>query len=187
VITNVVVTPSTTGATVTWTTNENSDSEVRYGTTTSYGLTTGVAPSLVTLHSATLSGLTAGQTYNLQVRSKDAAGNVGISGNLSFKTQSGTQSGSDKTGPVLSNIRELSSQTSATVNWTTNEAARSQVLYGLTTTLGSITSLTSTLTTSHSVTLTGLKPNTIYYYRLRSVDASGNVTTTAHLSLRTTK
>jgi len=71
---------TTTGATITWTTNEASNSQVEYrvqGTST-YSATT-INSSLVTSHSMTLSGLTAGTVYEYHVISDDAAGNTATS------------------------------------------------------------------------------------------------------------
>ncbi|MBI2151009.1 MAG: hypothetical protein HYU27_10470, partial [Acidobacteria bacterium] len=48
---------SSNGATITWTTDEPSDSQVEYGTTTAYGNSTPLDPSLVTSHTQTLSAL----------------------------------------------------------------------------------------------------------------------------------
>ena len=64
----------------------------------------------------------------------------------------------------------------ATVTWTTDEPATSRVDYG--TSAGSLTSFVSdgTLTTSHSVELTGLSPDTTYHFRVTSTDAVPNTT-----------
>jgi hypothetical protein len=62
-------------ATVTWTTNEPSDSRVDYGTTTALGQSA-TDGALVTAHSLRLTGLTPGTTYNYRVRSADGAGNA---------------------------------------------------------------------------------------------------------------
>jgi Purple acid Phosphatase, N-terminal domain len=59
-------------------------------------------------------------------------------------------------------------QTSATITWTTDRAADSLVQYGLTTAYGTSTPTDLTLTTSHSVTITGLAPGTYYHFRVRS-------------------
>jgi hypothetical protein len=61
---------------------------VEYGTTTLYGNSTGVDPTLVTAHSAALIGLKTGTTYHYRVTSKDAAGNPATSGDLTFTTSS---------------------------------------------------------------------------------------------------
>ena len=52
------------GATITWTTNELADSQVEYGTTTAYGAQTTLDPALVGAHSEALVGLTAETTYH---------------------------------------------------------------------------------------------------------------------------
>jgi hypothetical protein len=61
-------------ATLKWTTDEASDSNVAYGPTPTLGSTTGNA-TLVTSHSVTLTGLTPGATYYYRVSSRDASGN----------------------------------------------------------------------------------------------------------------
>ena len=62
----------------------------------------------------------------------------------------------------------------ANVTWDTNEASDSRVDYG--TSPGSLDSHQSSqvLTTSHSIQLTGLAPNTTFYYRVVSTDAATN-------------
>jgi GH25 family lysozyme M1 (1,4-beta-N-acetylmuramidase) len=72
-------------ATITWSTDESSDSVVDYGTTTAYGLTAS-NPSLVVSHSVGLSGLTASTVYHYRVISKDAANNTATSGDFTFTT-----------------------------------------------------------------------------------------------------
>ena len=74
------------GATVSWTTNEASDTQVEYGTTTAYGNSTALNSSLVTSHSSLVSGLSSNTTYNYRVKSRDAAGNLAISPNSTFTT-----------------------------------------------------------------------------------------------------
>ena len=80
-------------ATITWTTNEVSNSQTEYGFTTSYGSSTTLDITKVTSHSALLSGLTAGTTYHYRVKSADAAGNLAVSSDYTFITTSGTTSG----------------------------------------------------------------------------------------------
>jgi hypothetical protein len=74
------------GATITWTTNEAGDSQVDYGPTTAYGSSTALDATLVTAHSQTLSGLAAGTLYHYRVKSRDAAGNLAVSGDFTFTT-----------------------------------------------------------------------------------------------------
>ena len=76
-------------------------------------------------------------------------------------------------------------QNSATIIWTTNEPADTQVEYGLTASYGSATVLNPTLSTGHSQPLTGLAIGTIYHYRVKSKDAAGNLATSADLTFTT--
>jgi hypothetical protein len=81
----------------------------------------------------------------------------------------------DVTPPVITAVQATNvTVTGARITWTTNEAATSQVNYGLTTSYGSNTTLDTTRVTSHGQNLTGLTPNTLYHYRVRSRDAAGN-------------
>lgn len=80
-------------ATITWTTDRNSDSRVAYGLTIAYGsLSAPVATSVVS-HSITLSGLTAATSYHFQALSRDANGNLASSGDLTFTTAALTSGG----------------------------------------------------------------------------------------------
>jgi hypothetical protein len=78
------------GATITWTTNEAADSEVEYGATTIYGGFSTLDPTLVTAHTISLAALTPGTMYHVRARSRDAAGNLGLSGDLTLTTLEGT-------------------------------------------------------------------------------------------------
>ena len=77
---------SSSGATITWTTNTLSSSQVAYGTTASYGSTSPLNSTLVTSHSAVLSGLAASTTYHFQVLSQDAQGNLASSADSTLTT-----------------------------------------------------------------------------------------------------
>src|SRR5204863_75267 len=78
VISNVVATPNADGlsATITWTTNEGSDSKVDYGVVAN-NLDLSVTDNTpVTSHSIVLTGLIPGTTYHFRVSSKDFVGNT---------------------------------------------------------------------------------------------------------------
>jgi uncharacterized protein YjiK len=85
VISSVAVTTTSNSATVTWVTSEAATSYVRYGLTTSYGLTATSTGS--TSHSVTLGGLSANTKYNYKIFASDAANNLGSTGNLTFTTK----------------------------------------------------------------------------------------------------
>mgnify|MGYP001202659464 CR=1 FL=1 len=67
------VASSTTSFTVTWTTDEPSDSRLEYGPTTAYGAAVAAA-AMVTSHSVSVTGLAAGTTYHFRAGSTDACG-----------------------------------------------------------------------------------------------------------------
>jgi hypothetical protein len=73
----------------------------------------------------------------------------------------------------------------ATITWTTNEAASSRVNYGLTTSYGSNVS-SGTLVTSHSLGLTGLTGGTTYHFNVVSTDANGYTATSGDNTFTTT-
>ncbi|MBK7090630.1 MAG: hypothetical protein IPH59_02735 [bacterium] len=86
-ITDVVATNIThNSALITWTTDEPSSSQINYGATTSYGSSTTLVSTLVTSHEQLISGLDSMSTYHFRVRSRDAAGNEGVSGDFTFLT-----------------------------------------------------------------------------------------------------
>ncbi|MBW2172392.1 MAG: PKD domain-containing protein, partial [Deltaproteobacteria bacterium] len=64
----------------------------------------------------------------------------------------------------------------ATITWDTNEPADSHVLYG-TGPLPDLSGSSPLLTAAHSITLTGLSPDTNYYFAVESSDEAGNQTT----------
>jgi hypothetical protein len=97
------VTPSgvtTTNATISWTTNEPSDSQVEYGPTTAYGSFSTLDGALAAAHSVTLSGLNAASQYHFRVRSRDAAGNLATSGDATFTTLDGAAPAVAVTSPA---------------------------------------------------------------------------------------
>ncbi|WDT81373.1 MAG: fibronectin type III domain-containing protein [Candidatus Manganitrophus sp.] len=73
-------------AVITWGTNEPTDTQVQYGTTTSYGSSTTRVTTLVTVHSQTLTGLLPSTLYHYRVLSRDAAGNLATSLDNTFTT-----------------------------------------------------------------------------------------------------
>jgi Big-like domain-containing protein/glucodextranase-like protein len=75
------------GATIGWTTNKPSDTQVEYGLTGSYGSLAPLNPALATSHSQVINGLAPNTWYHLRMRSRDAAGNLGVSGDYKFKTR----------------------------------------------------------------------------------------------------
>ena len=86
--------------------------------------------------------------------------------------------GADVWAPIINAPTVATSSTTATIDWTTNEPAHDSVMYGMAWPFlyaSAPSAATATFGTAGQVTLTGLQPNTKYYYVLQSVDASGNL------------
>src|SRR5688572_3746146 len=109
------------GATISWTTDEASNSVVEYGLTTSYG-STASDPANVTSHSVPLSGLAANTLYHYRVKSTDAAGNTATSPDHSFQT-----GGSTNYAPTSTTILQGSLNSGSVSNLSTNNASYYQV------------------------------------------------------------
>ncbi len=77
---------------------------------------------------------------------------------------------------AISNVRaENIGAVSADICWTTNEGANSKVYYGTNpSNLNIIAQVDTPFCMPHRVILTGLSPNTIYYYDVESKDFRGN-------------
>ena len=165
IFSNIVKTPRRLSAVLTWTTNDPSTSLVEYGTTTGYGASTVIDTQLVTNHSVTITGLTAGTGYHFKLHSKDIDGYESFSGDGSFTT---------KPPLIFSSIVATSKRLSAVVTWTTNDPSTSLVEYGTTTGYGTSTVINSQMVTNHSVTITGLTVGTGYHFKLHSKDTEGS-------------
>jgi hypothetical protein len=111
------------------------------------------------------------ETVSVVVDASDLNGNAMTTDAYSFTTGPAP----DTTPPVISNVQATSiTDNSAVITWTTNEASDSAVQYGTTSGSYPLSRNSTTLVTSHSVTLTGLNDDTTYFFRVRSTDASGN-------------
>jgi len=74
------------GVQIKWQTNEPADSQVEYGLAKLYGKTSKRDSILIASHEAQLGALQANTTYHYRARSKDAAGNLALSGDFVFAT-----------------------------------------------------------------------------------------------------
>jgi phosphodiesterase/alkaline phosphatase D-like protein len=178
-----------TGATVGGTVDPNGQPTtwwVEYGTSTSYGSKTGAqdagSGTAARTVSAALAGLATGKTYHFRLVAQSAAG---------------TTSGQDATfvtaEPPTATTRWASSigSTSARLNGRVDPNGRSTTYlfeYGTTTSYGSRTSSSSagsgTSTISVSKNVSGLRPGTVYHFRIVAVSDVG-VANGADLTLTT--
>jgi len=192
-ITNLAADSATTTALITWTTDEDADSTVWYGTTTPLNISSTTEmvqdASLVQSHELSLSGLTASTTHYFIVTSTDVAGNTATSSEMSFTTLSDEEP-ADTAAPVISDITATSTtDTGTTITWTTDEQATSKTWYGTTTPLN-ISSTTemvqnASLVLSHELTLSGLTASTTHYFIVTSTDAASNIATSTENTFTT--
>ncbi len=171
---------SSTRATISWNTNELSDSQVEYGTTTGYGKATLLNSTKATAHTQFLTELMAGTLYHYRVKSKDTAGNIAQSGDFTFKT-AGQDAAPEITGVKVTDI----SNRSATISWTTDKSSDSEVEYWVTGNEIQISAVRNSVT-SHCMVLNGLHQESIYYFRVKSADAAKSQAVSSELSFTTT-
>lgn len=86
-VSNVNVSPTTSTATITWTTDVASTSRVDYGLTSSYGKQVSDS-ALVTNHSVTLTGLRGGTIYHFKITSTRSGYSDGVTADSVFVTTS---------------------------------------------------------------------------------------------------
>ena len=175
VISAVNATSSGSAVTISWTTDEASSSSVFYGTSSSNLNLSASTTGSTTNHVVTIANLSQGTTYYYRVSSTDASGGTTIRPAATDPPNSYLLP--DTTPPVISAPSVVGSSSSATVSWTTDEPATSQVAYGTSSTALNSTASVTGLATSHAVVLPGLVQGTTYYYRITSADASGNTST----------
>ena len=190
---------TTSSASVMWATDELAQGYVEYGTTNAYGFETPLETDFTLSHTAAVSGLSANTTYHYRIHSRDSSGNVMVTPDNTFMTNppagtissvptttatvpqtttsvatpAATGSTTTVTTPnlVLSSVAANSiSETGATITWITDLPSDSRVEYGNAHAFNQ-TAQNTTLTTSHSVTLTGLDTDTTYEFRVVSASA----------------
>lgn len=86
-----------------------------------------------------------------------------------FGFRSGTGAGMSDSSPVVTSLSSgTPNATDATITWTTDRVADSQVFWGLTTAYAGASSpiMNFTYVTSHSVQITGLVTATTYHYKI---------------------
>ena len=122
--------------------------------------------------------LSIGSTYFFTVKAENGVGSQ--SSVTNSNGQYVVENWSTPPYPVISNITVSGiTANTATIAWTTDRPATSQVNYGRTTSYGKYTMEDSALVTDHSVTLTGLTPAAGYHYRVITREGSGFETISA--------
>ncbi len=195
VISNVVTAVGTTTINVGWKTNENATDRVYFSTTLPVVINASTTSyvsnaSSTKNHALTIPGLNPNTTYYIIIESTDTAGNVTTSATFSAHTNS-INVPADVTPPVSSALNATPGSSTTTVTWTTNELATSKVFYSSTNPLDINATTTSfisdgSLKLNHSISVMGLATSTAYYFKVQSVDASGNTVTSGQVNATTT-
>lgn len=131
-----------------------------------YGLVAGNYPTVIdagNILTVTIPNLTVGTKYYFVVRAYNANGESGNSNEVHNFTVVGPT-----TGPITAST--------ATISWSTDTVADTQVFYGTTTAYGLASVLNPSLVTAHTVMLTGLASGTLYHYKVASKDTLGDGT-----------
>jgi hypothetical protein len=173
----------TTEVTLSLATNESAT--CRYATTPGvpYAAMTNVFATTSSItHTHLVTGLVDEQAYTYYVRCQDTAGSANDDDyEISFYVFS-----SDTVPPVISDVQAIDiTPYSAEIVWQTDEDCTSQVEHGETDAYGTITPITPTRGTSHSVQLAGLDPETVVHFRVRSQDVAYNETRSGNYTFTT--
>ena len=170
-------------AVIEWTTNVSSDSEVTYDTTSPVtdGDPSSYDATASTNHSVALTGLSAGTTYYYFASSTGASAVSGTSTESSFATLS-----FDIFNPHATNV----GAGWADIKWTTSTGSNSKVWYSLTspvsaTNFTEVASSTAN-TTAHSLFVSGLLHNAVYYFIVTSTNGTGGTSTSTEKQFNTT-
>lgn len=147
---------------------------VDYGATSAYGTTRADSSNPRAGHEVLLTGLTANATYHFRCRAQAADYEEAVTADMTFVMRPSVK---------IVNVQVTdTTDTTATIEWDTQDpvspyppvAADSKVEYGYTSTSFVFSQYDPTPVTHHVITLTGLNPNTRYYYRVSSAASDYN-------------
>ncbi len=176
---------TTSGGTISWTTDKGATSQVEYGLSTSYGEESSFNSSLVTSHAISLANLEPGTTYHYRVKSVDEVGNITFSDDHTFTTAAPSTPLSAPTALSTLVIGGYD-QFSVDLTWRTDsENTDISYEYDIRYSTSPITAENYTNTTEAQLTpvyhsdldpegmernyiVAGLNPNTTYYFAVKS-------------------
>ncbi len=156
-------------ATISWSTDRNSDSKIEYGKSSgNYYTTEPYVPTQVTEHVVTLTNLSPSTTYYYKAIWTDSDGNTGTSTESTFTTNPPPEVSDVSVSNITLN--------SAYISFSISNAVVAQIQYGPTTSFGgSIPLTTSPNKSPYTEPITGLSSGTQYYYRIAMTDPTGNI------------
>lgn len=177
---NVTVTKTADTATISWSTNRAATGRVEYGlqpNTYTWHVSTN---QKVTNQAITVFGLSENKTYYFRVFADDDYSEVG-----SFEQTFKTGDINDNRAPLISGVSVVfTTGTTATIQWTTDEEATSEIEYGQTTAYGR-TVADGRRVKEHDLTISGLTTGAFYHFRVKSKDEDGNVSKWFDMTFRT--
>ncbi|NQV08839.1 exo-alpha-sialidase [Candidatus Woesearchaeota archaeon] len=156
--------PTNSSVVITWTTDSAANESLTYGNTTSLNEAAGTntSTSFVTSHTMTLNNLTNGTAYYYNITVCNSYKYCNTTGPYNFSTKPFND-------VTISGVSSLNiANVSATVNWTTDLSSNSSIIYGTTTAMSDGSNSSGSLVTEHSLNITGLIDNTLYYYNVTS-------------------
>lgn len=167
-------------ATINWTTSTPTTTQVDID---GKNIQTVITPAPTTLHSLTLRDLEPGTSYRIRILYNINNINVSVH-SFSALTETVisrryvlTTANQDTSYPEISGINTgFITESSLVVSWKTDEPTTGEVDYGIDRTYMDTASQGEKMSIWHTVKIEGLKPETLYYLRLRSRDASGKET-----------
>ncbi|NND69991.1 MAG: hypothetical protein HKN43_00270, partial [Rhodothermales bacterium] len=175
-ISNLMIVTTDSSATLTFDTDEPATSVIDWGLSAAYD-STQADTNLVTSHSIVLDSLAENTLYHFALTVEDSLSNQTITADSTFRTD-------DVTAPVISNLVIVTTDSSATLTFDTDEPATSVIDYGLTAAYDSTQSDTN-LVTSHTVVVDSLLSGTEYHFALTVADSSANQTVTSDSTFMT--
>jgi hypothetical protein len=132
-----------------------------------------------------LENLEQGTTYSIMISARDEQGTEATVEGPNFTT------GKDENPPKIDQVRTDSALTQndkvqTIISWKTDEQASTHIIYreGRTGQEKEI-KVSDNLTTSHIAVVTAFKPGTVYNFRVKSIDSSGNEALSGHYTLLT--
>lgn len=171
---------------VKFTTNVPTDALISY-TDLSEGKGSGFqgVPTLTSTHEVELKNLIAGTTFSTKIKARDEEGNETEQDGPNFTT------GKDENAPKIDQIRTDSAlaqgdRVQTIISWTTDEPATTALIYkeGKSGQEKEV-KISEDFAPSHIAVVTIFKPGTVYYFKAKSIDKSGNEGTSTEYALLT--
>ncbi|HEX8993947.1 MAG TPA: Ig-like domain-containing protein [Candidatus Paceibacterota bacterium] len=160
-------------------------------------IVTGLASTSLAVTNATIANFTGSSTTFTFTLLPAATGTASVMIPAGVATSSATNKSSQASNklsftrsqvalPAISGITATSTaSTTARVRFTTNIATFGKIEYGTTTAYTASTTRESTASTTHTISLSKLKPATKYHFRVNATDATGKIATSSDQTFTT--